>query len=268
MMNIGFIGVGGMAQAIIAGLLQAKAFLPEDIIVHSRRQENYAPYAKQHGLMTAASNADVATQSDLVVLAVTPNVAPDVLREIKPQLADGQTTLISIVAGLSLATMGDIVGTKVPILRTLPNVNVEIGAGMTAVAANSQLTGGKLTSALGVFGAIGTTTQLAEDQFGIFSALAGSSPAYIDLFIDSLSRAGVKYGLTKAQATQIAAQATLGSAKMVLKSDKIPFALIDQVASPGGSTVAGLLAMEEAGLMTSVVKGIDATVAKDQAGRH
>ncbi|GEO70803.1 pyrroline-5-carboxylate reductase [Levilactobacillus acidifarinae] len=267
-MNIGFIGVGGMAQAIISGLLRAKAFLPDDIIVHSHRQESYGPYATQHNLMTAPTNAAVATESDLVVLAVTPNVAPAVLTEIKDALADGQTTLISIVAGLSLDAMAQLVGPSVPILRTLPNVNVEIGAGMTAVAANDQLTGGKLTSALGVFGAIGTTTELAEDQFGVFSALAGSSPAYIDLFIDSLSRAGVKYGLTKQQATQIAAQATLGSAKMILKSDKIPFALIDQVASPGGSTVAGLLAMEEAGLMTAVVKGIDATVAKDNANSH
>lgn len=267
-MNIGFIGVGGMAQAIIGGLLQAKAFLPEDILVHSHHKENYEAYATQHHLMPAPSNTVVATESDLVVLAVTPNVAPAVLNEIKDVLKDGQTTLISIVAGLSLDAMAQIVGPKVPILRTLPNVNVEIGAGMTAVAANQNLSGGRLTSALGVFGAIGTTTQLAEDQFGIFSALAGSSPAYVDLFVDSLSRAGVKYGLTKQQATQIAAQATLGSAKMILKSDKVPFALIDQVASPGGSTVAGLLAMEEAGLMTAVVKGIDATVHQDHVTRQ
>jgi len=123
-----------------------------------------------------------------------------------------------------------------------------------------------LAAALRVFNTIGSTTTLAEDQFGVFSALAGSSPAYIDFFIDSLSRAGVKHGLSKDQATQIAAQATLGSAKMVLESDKIPFALIDQVASPGGSTVAGLLAMEEAGLMTAVVKGIDATIKRDAGG--
>ncbi|MFD1455174.1 pyrroline-5-carboxylate reductase [Levilactobacillus lanxiensis] len=265
-MKIGFIGVGGMAQAIIGGLLKAKTFAPSDIIVHSHRLESYGPYAKAHGLQTAASNADVAAASDLVVLAVTPNVASDVLQEIEAQLVDGQKTLISIVAGLSLANMANVVGENVPILRTLPNVNVEVGAGMTAVAANAHLTGDDLAAALRVFNTIGSTTTLAEDQFGVFSALAGSSPAYIDFFIDSLSRAGVKYGLSKDQATKIAAQATLGSAKMVLESDKIPFALIDQVASPGGSTVAGLLAMEEAGLMTAVVKGIDATIKRDAGG--
>lgn len=263
-MKIGFIGVGGMARAIIGGLIQARTFAPTDIVVHSHRQESYQPYAQEHGLVAALSNQKVVQASDLVILAVTPNVAPAVLKEIKADLTG--KVLISIVAGLSLGDIADLVGETVPALRTLPNVNVEVGAGMTAVAANAALTGDDLTAALRVFNTIGDTTELAEDQFGVFSALAGSSPAYIDFFIDSLSRAGVKYGLTKAQATQIAAQATLGSAKMVLSSNKIPFELIDQVSSPGGSTVAGLLAMEEAGLMTAVVKGIDATIKRDAGG--
>lgn len=262
-MKIGFIGVGGMAQAIIGGLLRAKTYEPADILVHSHSAEHYQPYAQAHELVAVDSNAAVASQSDLVVLAVTPNVAADVLQEIEPQLAAGDKPLLSIVAGLSLSAMADLVGQRVPILRTLPNVNVEIGAGMTALAANDALVGDQLAAATRVFSSLGSTTTLREDQFGIFSALAGSSPAYVDLFIDSLSRAGVKYGLTKQQATQIAAQATLGSAQMVLKSSKTPFDLVDQVSSPGGSTIAGLLAMEEAGLMTAVVKGIDATVKKD-----
>lgn len=261
-MRIGFIGVGGMAQAIIGGLLKAKTFAPAEITVHSQHEAHYLPYAQAHDLMAANSNAAVVQNSDLVVLAVTPNVAPAVLTAVTPQLTPDKT-LISIVAGWSLADMATITGAALPTLRTLPNVNVEVGAGMTAVAANAALTGDRLAAALRVFKTIGSTTELAEDQFGVFSALAGSSPAYIDFFIDSLSRSGVKYGLTKKQATEIAAQATLGSAKMVLQSDKIPFELIDQVASPGGSTVAGLLAMEEAGLMTAVVKGIDATIKRD-----
>lgn len=261
-MNIGFIGVGGMAQAIIGGLLNAKTFAPAEIVVHSHREESYLSYAQAHDLVAAKSNQAVAAASDLIVLAVTPNVAPAVLAEIKDELTTDKT-LISIVAGLSLADIAAITGAGLPTLRTLPNVNVEVGAGMTAVAANAALTGDRLKAALRVFNTIGSTTTLGEDQFGVFSALAGSSPAYIDFFIDSLSRAGVKHGLTKAQATAIAAQATLGSAKMVLKGDKIPFELIDQVSSPGGSTVAGLLAMEEAGLMTAVVKGIDATIKRD-----
>lgn len=263
-MQLGFIGVGGMAQAIIKGLIAADAVAPSDIIVHSAHKEHYKACASSTGVRMADSNAAVVQDSDFVVLAVTPNIAPEVLKETRDELNQEPKVLISIVAGLSLQTMEELAGYDMPILRTLPNVNVAIDAGMTALAVNENLTGAKLADAKGLFDAIGSTTVLPEADFSTFSALAGSSPAYIYFFIDALSRAGVKHGLNKKEATRIAAAVTEGSAKMVLQSDKIPFDLIDQVSSPGGSTVAGLLAMEEAGFMTAVVKGIDATIKRDQ----
>jgi pyrroline-5-carboxylate reductase len=263
-MQLGFIGVGGMAQAIIKGLIAADAVAPSDIIVHSAHKEHYQAFASSTGVRMADSNAAVVQDSDFVVLAVTPNIAPEVLKETRDELNQEPKVLISIVAGLSLQTMEELAGYDMPILRTLPNVNVAIDAGMTALAVNENLTGAKLADAKGLFDAIGSTTVLPEADFSTFSALAGSSPAYIYFFIDALSRAGVKHGLNKKEATRIAAAVTEGSAKMVLQSDKIPFDLIDQVSSPGGSTVAGLLAMEEAGFMTAVVKGIDATIKRDQ----
>ena len=153
----------------------------------------------------------------------------------------------------------------VPLFYFMPNVNVAINAGMIAYAANDAVAG-QLDGLLDLLNVLGKTVSLPEEQFSTFVALAGSSPAFIYLFIDSLARAGVKYGLEKDQATAIAAQAVMGSAKNVLASDQSPFDLIDQVSSPGGTTVAGLLAMEEAGLMTAVVKGVDATIAKDRHG--
>ena len=110
----------------------------------------------------------------------------------------------------------------------------------------------------------GEALAVAEKDFSIFSALAGCAPAYVYYFIDALSRAGVKHGLKKSEATKIAAQTVLGSAQKVLSASLSPMDMVDQVCSPGGTTVAGLLAMEEAGFMTAVVKGIDAAVAKDQ----
>lgn len=264
-MTIGFIGVGGMAQAIIKGLLEVGHYAPTDIVIHSAHRSNYETVAQTMGVVAAASNTEVAKKSDVLFLAVTPNVASDVLKEIRDGLQPGQTTLISIVAGLSLSRLEELAGYDLSILRTLPNLNVAIGSGMTAVHANDNLTGDKKAVAVKLFDDIGSTVVLPESDFATFSALAGSSPAYVYFFIDSLSRAGVKYGLTKKQATKIAAQAVLGSAEMVLNSNDNPFALIDQVSSPGGSTVAGLLAMEEAGFMTSVIKGIDATIEKNNA---
>ncbi|KRM57435.1 hypothetical protein C5L31_001534 [Secundilactobacillus malefermentans] len=261
-MKLGFIGVGGMAQAIIKGLLASKTVTNKDIFVHSAHQ-TYQKFASIANVTAVDSNTAVVKHSDVIVLSVTPNAAKPVLKEIREALEHQDKVLVSIVAGLTINQIEEMTNYNLPILRTLPNLNVQIGAGMTAVKASENLTGQQKQNIVGIFEAVGMTTEMPEDQFDTFSALAGSSPAYIYFFIDALSRAGVKHGLNKREATKIAAQATLGSAQMILKSDKVPFELVDQVSSPGGSTVAGLLAMEEAGFMTAVVKGIDATIERN-----
>lgn len=250
-----------MARAIIKGLLASKAVSAEDVSIHSAHKERYSKFAQDNSVVACESNIQVVQQSDVVVLAVTPDQAELVLQEIRDELTT--KTLISIVGGMSINRLEELAGYNLPILRALPNINVEIMAGMTALAANDQLIETSRKQLGELFQSLGEISWQPETSFGIFSALAGSSPAYVDFFIDSLSRVGVKYGLTKDAATKIAAQAVQGSAKMVLQSSQTPFELIDQVSSPGGSTVAGLLAMEEAGFMTAVVKGIDATVKKD-----
>ncbi|BAP84992.1 pyrroline-5-carboxylate reductase [Paucilactobacillus hokkaidonensis JCM 18461] len=260
-MKIGFIGVGAMAKAIIKGLIASKVVTAGDINVHSAHEKNYVSFSKATGVVSYKSNQTLVEQSDVVVLAVTPEMAKPVLQSVREQL-NGKT-LISIVGGMSISRLEEIGGYSLKILRALPNINVEIMAGMTALAANEQLDDAAKKQLGDLFQALGEISWQPETAFGIFSALAGSSPAYVDFFIDSLSRVGVKYGLSKAAATKIAAQAVQGSAKMVLQSSQTPFELIDQVSSPGGSTVAGLLAMEEAGFMTAVVKGIDATIQKN-----
>lgn len=264
-MKIGFIGAGNMAQAMIAGLLKAKAVAGTDILVHGGQPAHYEPYAKQVGVVAMSSNQAVAAAADLVVLAVKPQLAKDVLDEIRVSLTPShQPVLVSLMTGVSLLQIEGFLGTKdYPLVRTMPNVNVAINAGMTAYAANPAAAA-QLPAVLALLEALGETIQLPEADFSTFVALAGSSPAFVYLFIDALARAGVKYGLNKQAATKIAAQAVLGSGAMVLASDASPFDLIDKVSSPGGTTVAGVLAMEEAGLMTAVVKGVDATIAKDQ----
>lgn len=171
-----------------------------------------------------------------------------------------------MVSGVSLAEIKASLGAgNHELLRIMPNINVELHAGMTALAKGEFLSEAHFDELQGLLNQLGKTTLLPEKDFSTFVALAGSSPAFIYLFIDAMARAGVKYGLTKKQATQIAAQAVWGgSAAKVLGTPKTPWDLIDEVSSPGGTTVAGLLAMEDAGFMSAVVKGIDATIAKDQ----
>ncbi|WP_353989392.1 pyrroline-5-carboxylate reductase [Pediococcus argentinicus] len=260
-MKIGFIGVGNMAKAIIKGMLKAD-YNGNDILVHSAHTANYETFAKENGLVAESDNSILVKNSDIVVLAVKPQMVKDVLAEVQDKLSTDKL-LVSLVSGLSVADMKELVGQNQPVLRTMPNVNVEIGQGMTAVVSDQTLDAEPYLSGVEIFDKIGGSIEVAEKDFPAFSAIAGSAPAYAYLFVDALSRAGVKYGFKKDDATRIAAQVVKGSADMILKSDEIPYALIDKVSSPGGTTVAGLLAMEEAGLSTAVVKGIDATINKE-----
>lgn len=265
-MTIGFIGAGNMARAIISGLLAKKAVAPTDTVLHGGQPLHYEPYAAKIGAKALASNQAVAETADIVFLAVSPKLGEPILQAIGSTLKKRHVPVVSMLTGVSVATLEEALGSyDQPVLRIMPNVNVAINAGMIAYAANDAVAG-QLDGLLDLLNVLGKTVSLPEEQFSTFVALAGSSPAFIYLFIDSLARAGVKYGLEKDQATAIAAQAVMGSAKNVLASDQSPFDLIDQVSSPGGTTVAGLLAMEEAGLMTAVVKGVDATIAKDRHG--
>lgn len=265
-MKIGFIGAGHMAQAIMIGLCKQKYVATVDILVHSAHETSYQPFAAEHGLTAATSNAEIVTQADIVILAVPAAQTLDIVASLQDELASHEPILVSVAGGVSLAQLQENSdSTGLSIVRAMPNVNVAIGQGMTALVTSPITPAADFAQVEQLFQALGDTTPLAEKDFATFSALAGSAPAYAYLFIDSLARAGVKYGLDKEIATKIAAQTVLGSAANVAESSTNPWGLIDQVSSPGGTTVAGLLAMEEAGLMTAVVKGIDATIAKENA---
>lgn len=265
-MKIGFIGVGNMAKAIIQGWLNVKAVAPQDMVIHSAHPANYEAYAAQFGLQPAADNKTVAAQADILFLAVKPQILTAVLTEIKDTVQQSKPLIVSMASGFSFAQLAQGLQTdNLKIMRIMPNVNVAINEGMTALAANQNFTPADFEVCRDLIAKLGQTMQINEKDFSLFVALAGSSPAFVYLFIDAMSRAGVKYGFNKKQATKIAAQAVLGSAKKVLSSaDKTPFDLIDDVSSPGGTTIAGLLAMEDQGFVSAVVKGIDATIAKDQ----
>lgn len=264
-MKIGFIGAGNMARAIIEGLVEANFIAPKEILVHSARESSYVPYAEANGFTALGSNAQVVSGADVVFLAVKPIVLAKVLAEIKESVKEYKPMLISIVSGVSISEIElELDNHSVGILRTMPNVNATVSESMTALVGNNILTDKQMKQGTDLFDTIGETMQIDERDFSTFVALAGSSPAFIYLFIDTLARAGVKYGLPKDKATKIAAQAVLGSAKKVLATDEVPWKLIDEVSSPGGTTIAGLLAMEEAGFMNSIIKAVDATVAKDK----
>ncbi|WP_125607510.1 pyrroline-5-carboxylate reductase [Lapidilactobacillus bayanensis] len=262
-MKIGFIGLGNMGKAIIEGLLTKKAVKPMDIIVHSAHVSNYQTYADKFELATANTNLDVAKNVDVLVLAVKPELKTEILTEVKPALVTGKVAVLSLLTGVSLADLAEITGSQVPFVRVMPNLNVRIGAGITAIAANKVALVSAAATAKLLFSEIGEVITLPEQDFSTFVALAGSAPAFAYLFMDALAHAGVKYGLSKAQSLRIVSQMVVGSAQLIQQSGEAPWNLIDQVSSPGGTTIAGVLALQEAGFETAITKAVDAMIKKD-----
>ncbi|MGX7419400.1 pyrroline-5-carboxylate reductase [Carnobacterium gallinarum] len=265
-MKVGFIGTGNMASAIIKGMIQTGHTKANDIFVFDVATDKLNAFTQDTGTTACESNQALIAEVDIVLLAVKPNSIGHVLIQLQTEIAVRQPLIISIAAGTTIEKIQGFLGASNPtaIIRVMPNLNAMIGEGMAAVCGNQITTKEQITFVLGIFNAVGLAVELSENQFSTFTAIAGSSPAYAFLFIDSLARGAVKNGMPKDLATKIAAQAVLGSAKMILESDESPWNLIDQVSSPGGTTVAGLVALEDEAFISTVIKGVDATIKKDQ----
>lgn len=265
-MKIGFIGTGNMATAIIKGIVAKNFIAAEQIYLMDVDRSKAELLAIELGTHVIQSVESLIESVDFVVLAVKPNIIEQVLTESKEMIETKKPVLVSIAAGTPTEKLYRYLDTdaEVPIIRVMPNVSVMVGKGAAAICGHDFASDEQLDFVVQMFESVGKAWRLAEEDFSNFTALAGSSPAYAYLFIDSIARAGVKHGLPKQIATEMAAQAVLGSAEMILATGENPWTLIDQVCSPGGTTVAGLLALEEEAFIATVVKGIDTTIAKDK----
>ena len=205
----------------------------------------------------------VVKQSDVVVLAVKPNVLGSVLTKINIALDESDTLLISIAAGKDLAFMRSMLSHDNRIIRVMPNINAKVGAAISAFTANSNATDDDKETCRTLFEGIGSVMELDEAQFPLFGVLGGCSPAFAYMFIDALARAGVQNGMKKDVALEIAAQAVRGSAEMILKSGIHPYELIDMVCSPGGTTIEGVQSLKADGLENAVTNAVNKAVEKD-----
>lgn len=262
-MNIGFIGCGNMATAIIKGITGAEIVKGENIFVYDKNACALENTVAKYGV-TKCKNANIVTQlSDYVILAVKPNIITSVLNEINIALEESNTTIISIAAGKTIDFIRDNLSHKNKIIRVMPNINAKVGAACSAYCANEEVTTAEKADVEKIFGAIGTITELDEKSFPLFGVIAGCSPAFAYMYIDELARAAVKHGMKKDDALKIAAQSVLGSAKMILESDTHPYELIDQVCSPGGTTIEGVLSLQKDGFADAIHNAVDKAIEKD-----
>ena len=271
MRTYGFIGAGSMADAIIRGAV-ASGVRAQDLAITSAH-DSARRLAERTGAVHLENSAALARQCDAVILAVKPHVVPDVLVQIHDAVAAHRPLVVSIAAGVTLERIESLLPSGTRVVRAMPNMAAAAGESMTALAAGRSATREDLEDVRRLMSAVGRTVTMAEKNFSAFVGLAGSSPAFVLTFIEALARAGVVDGIPKAQAVEIVTQAVLGSARIVQVEEtrradgaagRTPADLIDAVCSPGGTTVAGVVAMERSGFSSAVIDAFEATVARDR----
>ncbi len=262
-MKLGFIGTGNMATAIIKGALNAEAISSQDIWAYDIDGKKAAACAQTFGIGLAASAEELAKNTDIILLAVKPFNFAELLGKLKDVLAKNNPLIISIAAGTSIDYITSLLGYNAKVVRVMPNINATIGEAMSAYCPNAGVSAEQEEFVAKLCASFGKAIKLSENYFPAFGVLAGCSPAYAYMFIDELARAGVKIGMNKQQALEIATQSVLGSAKMIAESDAHPYELIDRVCSPGGTTIEGVAALREYGFDTAITKAVENAYNKD-----
>jgi pyrroline-5-carboxylate reductase len=255
--TIAFLGAGNMAEALVKGLLRAHVASPSEIICTDRRTERGPELTHKYGIRFQKDNLAAVREAGIVVLSVKPQAMNKLLEEIKPGL-DQSKLVISIAAGVPIEAIERKVGHGIRIIRTMPNTPALVGAGATALSAGEHATEADLAQARALFEAVGLAVVVDEPLLDAVTGLSGSGPAYIFLIIEALSDGGVKAGLARDQAQELAAQTVLGSAKLLIETGEHPGRLKDQVTSPGGTAIAGLHTLEAGGLRTTLMDAVEA----------
>lgn len=262
-MKIGFIGLGNMATAIIGGMLKKEIADKSDIIGADKSDVMMIKAHSRYGIGTAQDNKQVAEQADYLFLAVKPQFLGEVLTEIASGVSE-KTVIISIVAGKSIDWITQTLGKEVKIVRCMPNTPALVGEGCTAMCPNKLVTEEEKEFAKKLLGSFGTVSEVAENMIDAVVGVSGSSPAYVFMFIEAMADAAVLAGMPRKQAYEMAAQAVLGSAKMVLETGKHPGELKDMVCSPGGTTIEAVKVLEEMGFRAAVMDAVEACIEKSK----
>ncbi len=264
--KVGFIGCGNMGSAMIGGILKNGLAGKSEIIASCKSEGTKERITKELGITVTLDSTEVAQKADVVFLAIKPYQFDAVLPQINGKLEADQI-VISVAAGKTLsmietALMSIDVAGKLKVVRAMPNTPALVGEAMTAITPNANLNEEDIAKVKALFESFGQVEVVPESMMNAVIGVSGSSPAFIYMLIEAMADAAVVEGMPRAQAYKFAAQSVLGSAKMVLETGMHPGALKDAVCSPGGTTIAGVEALEQCGFRGTVMEGIRATVAK------
>ena len=254
-MKLGFIGTGNMASAIMGGIIKNQIIPANDIIGADVMEAGRERVKEQFKIQVTADNHEVINSSDIVILSVKPQFYASVIADIKDVVTDNQI-IITIAPGKTLAWLAEQFGKEVNIVRTMANTPAMVGAGMTAVCPNEHLTEDEIAYVKSLLESFSRAEIVPERLMDVVTAVSGSSPAYVFMLIEAMADAAVSGGMPRKQAYQFAAQAVLGSAKMVLDTGKHPGELKDMVCSPAGTTIEAVRTLEELGFRSSIIEAM------------
>ncbi len=260
--KIGFIGCGNMGSAILNGILEAGIVDKENVFVSTRSQESKDRISEEFGV-SIVSNDEVVMKSDIIFLAVKPNVFPTVIEEVRDLISDTHMPLIiSVAAGMKMAKISDLFGRDIKLVRTMPNTPALVGEAMSAICVNDNVDDNDKETVKEIFESFGEAEFIPESLMDAVIGVSGSSPAYIYMLIEAMADGAVLNGMPRKQAYKFAAQSVLGSAKMVLESGIHPGELKDAVCSPGGTTISAVEVLEDKGFRDAVISAEKAAVDK------
>lgn len=265
--KLGFIGGGNMGGALTKGVLKAGLLEPSSILIGDISEKRLDFLAREYQVQTTESNTEVVKNCDVIILAVKPQVMAAVLEGIKDVVEDRQL-LISIMAGVKLATISSVLSKEVPMIRVMPNTPALVLEGASAIACGAKATEEHKELALSIFSAVGEVVEVEEKLLDAVTGLSGSGPAYILLVIEALTDGGVMAGLPRPVASKLAIQTTLGAAKLMAETGLHSAALKDQITSPGGTTIYGLEVLESGGARGLLMQAVQtATKRSEELGK-
>lgn len=261
--TFGFVGGGQMAEALIRGILAAGLAIPENIIAAEPTAARCEYLTRQYGVNCTQDPAALCQASEILVLAIKPQLAATVLPHYRPFVGT-QHLILSIMAGVPLRTLADSFTAPIRLIRVMPNTPSLVLAGATAFSPNQQATDRDREIAAALFSAVGTCVEVPEHLLDAVTGLSGSGPGYVFTFIEAMIDGGVLAGLPRPIAEQLAIQTVLGSAQLALETGDHPAVLKGKVTSPGGTTIAGLHVLEEGAFRGTVMSAVEAATERSR----
>jgi pyrroline-5-carboxylate reductase len=262
-MKITIIGLGNMATAMLGGLLESELVKKEDIIGTDISAAARAKAETSFAIATTADNATAVAEADLVILAIKPQTAAAALAQIKDSLPS-KALILSIMAGKSTAWIAKQLTESVKIVRVMPNTPALVGAGTSGASRNEQVSDHEMELCLNILRSFGKAEEVPESLMDAVVGVSGSSPAYVFIFIEALAEAAVAAGMPYEQAKRFAANSVLGSARLVLETDKEPKELTEMVCSPGGTTLEAVKVFTEKGFKNIIIEAATAAMARSR----